>query len=617
MISRATRRYLLTGLITAVVLSGIAFIYSQPTNAPDTSTPKKAVQAFEDALQRNDMSLAGSLALAEEQQLLSAKMRHELFCTLNGIAIAMSDKFGPEQGIEPAVDCATELAKLDEQLEGNKASVESKNSSSLFTPKFELERIGEAWKIDLRSDTSSAEDQAIRQGLLKRWNEIRQRVEKSGYKTKEEVAEAIVAALREGTAASSQHSPSSSSTNQVRNTSLSDAEELSEYMAAEARKHVGEKAIVTGRVLQVVDYPGTCITYLFGADSDSAGPLFLIRLKKDSTDPKVDVAPLMNRMVAVSGTIMGTRPPSIEVESSSQIVTERKYNLEELDAAITRAGQALAADPHDSNAYYRRGMALEKKAGLQQSPDSYRAAIDDYNQSIKLDASRAEALVRIGDCYAALQDYKAAQRAYDQAIDASPEGKELLKDSIAKEKMRACSAAIHVLQKLGAFEPNNASLYYRQATLHLMNQNSRDANANFKIAAELEPTNPKYANAAGHPVGPFKRQMTADEMMDVATKGVAVFGAALLAGAAMQDAKAAEEAKAQRERIQKIIAESGGRKMVCPICNGLGQIVYSMRNDGENPYRFGTTPYRTFEDLRVTTTSRKCDRCRGEGVIDK
>ena len=47
MISRATRRYLLTGLIAAVMLSGIAFIYSQPTNAPDETAGQTATDHVE------------------------------------------------------------------------------------------------------------------------------------------------------------------------------------------------------------------------------------------------------------------------------------------------------------------------------------------------------------------------------------------------------------------------------------------------------------------------------------------------------------------------------------------------------------------------------------------
>ena len=191
------RKPLLTlSIVFALSLAGAGIIHNRALAAPDLSTPRKAVQAFEDALQRNDMALAKSLALASDQQLLAAKMRHDGFYALNRSAIAVNNKFGPEQGTEPPVDYAAELAKLHEQIEGNKATVGGKNSFSLFTPTFKLERTGEAWKLDLRSDTPpSGEDQAIQQRLLKQWNEITQRIEKGDYKTRQEVADAITAAI--------------------------------------------------------------------------------------------------------------------------------------------------------------------------------------------------------------------------------------------------------------------------------------------------------------------------------------------------------------------------------------------------------------------------------------
>ena len=233
-------------------------------------------------------------------------------------------------------------------------------------------------------------------------------------------------------------------------------------------------------------------------------------------------------------------------------------------------------------------MAQEKKAGLQQSNDGYRAAIEDYKRSIKLDSSKAEALVRIGDCYAALQDYESAQNAYHQGINESPVAKEILTESIAKEKMGACSAAIHAIQKLTGFEPNNAALYYREATLYVKNKQSARANENFRLAAELEPANVTYANAASHPVAAFRRQMTAEEMKDGLIKGAVVVGAAVVGAAVMRDASAAAEDKAQRARVEKIIAESGGRKIKCPKCNGYGKIVDVFQNGN-----YSTQPVRS------------------------
>jgi tetratricopeptide (TPR) repeat protein len=59
-----------------------------------------------------------------------------------------------------------------------------------------------------------------------------------------------------------------------------------------------------------------------------------------------------------------------------------------------------------------------------------------YSQAIKLAPSKAEALVRIGDCYAAMHDYEAASRSWDKAIQASPQAKQLLENSITKEQQR-------------------------------------------------------------------------------------------------------------------------------------------------------------------------------------
>ncbi|MGI8956815.1 MAG: tetratricopeptide repeat protein [Chthoniobacterales bacterium] len=398
------------------------------------------------------------------------------------------------------------------------------------------------------------------------------------------------------------------------------AEELPEYTAWEAKDHIGEEAIISGRVLWVDDYR-TLYVFLFGAHSESGPPSFRVGLKEDEAAAKFPAGKLINQIVSISGTVVDAGGPRINVASRVQIMTERKYNLDALDAALTRASRALAADPGNASAYYGRATVENKKAETKPSDELYLAAIKDYRRSMELDRSKTGALIRVGDCCAALQDYEAAQRAYDQAIDASPEAKKLLEDSLAKEKTRLCYAAIDDLQKLTAFEPKNATLYYRQATLYLMDQDSEDANANFRIAAELEPTNQKYADAARHPVAPFKRQMTVDEMLDAFTKGAVAVGTIAVGAAVMHDAQVAGDAKTQREGVNKIIAESEGRKMECPKCHGKGQFVdWGLINRADNPNSYSYLPgssYQNFEESRYNQISRKCDRCNGNGWIYK
>jgi len=169
--------------------------------APDLSTPKKTVLAFEDALQRNDMVLAKSIALGNEQQLAAAKMDHDLHYAMTRCHIAISKRFPDIKTEKPPDDYAAGLGKLDEQIEGNKATVKSKLSLDIFAPNFKLERIGETWKVDLRGDLREADAelaQHAKQGiqrLIQRLNEITQRVEKGYYKTAQETEGAVGAAM--------------------------------------------------------------------------------------------------------------------------------------------------------------------------------------------------------------------------------------------------------------------------------------------------------------------------------------------------------------------------------------------------------------------------------------
>jgi len=115
--------------------------------------------------------------------------------------IAISKRFPDKKTEKPPDDYAAGLGELDEQIEGNKATVKSKLSLDIFAPDFKLERIGETWKVDLRGDSREADAelaQHAKQGiqrLIQRLNEITQRVEKGYYKTAQETEGAVGAAM--------------------------------------------------------------------------------------------------------------------------------------------------------------------------------------------------------------------------------------------------------------------------------------------------------------------------------------------------------------------------------------------------------------------------------------
>lgn len=90
------RRPLRIATLLVVIVCG-TLVYHQTLAGPDLSTPRKAVQAFEDALENNDMDLARSIALGEDQRLIDAKTSHALVRAWSRMEIAEKKRFDSEQ----------------------------------------------------------------------------------------------------------------------------------------------------------------------------------------------------------------------------------------------------------------------------------------------------------------------------------------------------------------------------------------------------------------------------------------------------------------------------------------------------------------------------------------
>jgi tetratricopeptide (TPR) repeat protein len=262
--------------------------------------------------------------------------------------------------------------------------------------------------------------------------------------------------------------------------------------------------------------------------------------------------------------------------------------------------------------YYERALAEQKKAEASKIEADYKSAIQDYKHCLQLDPRNTDAYIKLGDCYRGVSKYADAQREYDRAIQFSPEAKALLDHSIEKEKTRYCYAAIHDLDELTKMEPNNAALYYRKANLYLMDHASEQANENFKKASQLEPTNLQYGLRASHPVPP-SHQLTAEQMMDNLITGAAVVGGAIVGAALLADKMAIDDSK-------RIVAESGGKKKLCPVCKGRKSLmVFDTPPPAMNPHRWGTQEYELFElqqKYKTTMRTADCDECHGTGVVD-
>jgi hypothetical protein len=576
-------------LILGQAFGGVA---CERNRTPDLSSPKKTVQAFDDALTRNDMALAHSVARGDERQFAVAKEGIEIQHLMYRFATAEAKRFRPEDKTDGYnVDT---WGKADQDIQGNKATV-----STFLGPSFALEKIGETWRIDLSSSPRIRGFKSANiQNLTTAIRQITEKIEKRHFKNRQEYEAEFETTLRPLMFDSPKQNqspkgpsvyPDAAKAGVVAGTPQSTVENLPEYTVQQANEHLGENATVLFRVDCI-----ECVTGCYLSFGDCGGDAtFFVHLPQNPAGPQLDVHKLKGMTVAVSGTIKhqtGGGLPFIDVQSTSQIALPKEPTPGELEAAISQENKLLEANPKDAKAYYRRGINREKKAASQHLPNDYKVAMEDYEQSLKLDPSNLDALIHLGDCWAALQDYVAARRAWDKAIEGSPETRKLLKDSIAKERDGHMYAAIDDLDKLTNLEPKNAALYYRKGELYLMDHASEEANENFKIAAELEPTNSEYSSRAANPVAPSKRQMTVDEMKDAAMNAL---GAGVLGAAAISSSNHSSPAA----------DASGGSqdsRRLCPTCGGRGSVQsYEWDMSGRTK----------------VLSSRTCPTCLGSGYV--
>lgn len=169
--------------------------YEQELSAPDLSTPRKAAQAFDDALERNDMVLAKSIALGNEHQITAAKAQHDLTHAFYRMLIAVEGKFseGGQKGNGLADEYKARFAKATERISGDKATVGDSLAlgGELFVASFTLQKEGKSWRIDLRQ-AADADDMTGKRRRVEQINGVVNNIEKGHYKTSKEVFEDIL-----------------------------------------------------------------------------------------------------------------------------------------------------------------------------------------------------------------------------------------------------------------------------------------------------------------------------------------------------------------------------------------------------------------------------------------
>src|SRR5207249_774631 len=175
---------------------------------------------------------------------------------------------------------------------------------------------------------------------------------------------------------------------------------IPEYTAAEAKKHIGERSTIVGKV-SCIDHGRRHTDVLIGG-CDLRKALLWIVVPLDASGPELDPETVRGVQIAVTGKIeLAGGTPQITIKSTTQIVPRtalrtnyigRAYDKQQqgdIDGAIAEYDKAIAlcdrqiagtattdsASPLGSDPYFSRGHAKELKGDID-------GAVADYTQVI-------------------------------------------------------------------------------------------------------------------------------------------------------------------------------------------------------------------------------------------
>ena len=156
--------------------------------------------------------------------------------------------------------------------------------------------------------------------------------------------------------------------------------------------------------------------------------------------------------------------------------------------AISLYSAALSLMPHP-DMYNKRGTAYIER-------DDYRAALDDFNQALRLDPQNASAHFNRGLAYGRLEQYQAALDDYTEAIRINPEYASAYSNrGFIYAKLQNYQAALDDCTRAIQLDPGEAEAYSNRGLAYRELKNYRAALDYYDEAIRLNPTDPSvYLN---------------------------------------------------------------------------------------------------------------------------
>jgi len=204
---------------------------------------------------------------------------------------------------------------------------------------------------------------------------------------------------------------------------------IPEYTAAEAKKHIGERSTIVGKV-SCIDHGRRHTDVLIGG-CDLRKALLWIVVPLDASGPELDPETVRGVQIAVTGKIeLAGGTPQITIKSTTQIVPRtalrtnyigRAYDKQQqgdIDGAIADLERAIEHQPD------RRDEACEHLAGVKEKRGDWAGALAAYDRLVSFNPNnagsyyvRATAKKQHGDFEGAMTDFTRAAELRSSGIN--------------------------------------------------------------------------------------------------------------------------------------------------------------------------------------------------------
>ncbi len=279
---------------------------------------------------------------------------------------------------------------------------------------------------------------------------------------------------------------------------VSAAPSLPKYTAAEAPKHIGEKATVVGKV-GCIDAGRTY--HMLSLDGCTPTSPFWIIVNDDASGPDLNVHDLKGVTIAVTGKI--ERPqtqPWMIVKSTTQIQTRSPVNTDyishahekeaqsDLDNAIELFNQAIEHQPD------RRNEAYEFIARIKERKGDWNGALASYDAMVAVDPNKDNSYYIRATAKKQHGDFEGAMADFTRAAELRSSGAGYLEvASLRKDHgdlagaMATYDKGIEVLNAQIARAPE-ALLYYQRGYANELKGDVDAAVADYTRAIEMHPS---------------------------------------------------------------------------------------------------------------------------------